>query len=159
MSSKTLNTASDSLLRLADFFPYKLSRLNAQISNALAQVYSGRFDLAPQEWKVMAALGENREMSAKEIAAFTSMEKMQVSRAVTELKKLELLVQTADEDDRRYSCLRLTTSGEKMYQEIVPLVIAREAFLLDALTEDELDQFNGFLEKITRKAASLEKLG
>lgn len=152
-------TLSSEQLQLANFFPYRLSRLNATISGVLAQLYSNRFDLAPHEWKVMAALGENEVMSAKEIAAFSGMDKMQVSRALNGLKQAELVSRKADEEDRRYSRLKLTDAGHLMYLEIVPLVKAREAFLLEALSSEELNAFNEYLDKIASKADSLKKLG
>ena len=54
-----LGTLQAGALQLSDFFPYRLAMLNSSVSEVIAQLCSGRFDLSPQEWRVMAALGEN----------------------------------------------------------------------------------------------------
>lgn len=146
-------------LQLSDFFPYRLAMLNSSVSEVIAQLYSGRFDLSPQEWRVMAALGENTQMSAKEIAQFTSMEKMQVSRAISTLKTSDLLFQKTDNKDRRFSSVSLSEQGKQTYLKIVPLVAARERYLLSVLTDEELQLFNQFVDRLAQQAETLKQLG
>ena len=157
----TQKTAVEPLgaLQLSDFFPYRLAMLNSSVSEVIAQLYSGRFDLSPQEWRVMAALGENSQMSAKEIAQFTSMEKMQVSRAISTLKKSDLLFQKTDSKDRRFSSVSLSEQGKQIYLKIVPLVAARERYLLSVLTDEERQLFNQFVDRIAQQAETLKQLG
>lgn len=146
-------------LKLSDFFPYRLAMLNSSVSEVIAQLYSGRFKLSPQEWRVMAALGENAQMSAKEIAQFTSMEKMQVSRAISTLKKSDLLFQKTDSYDRRFSSVSLSEQGKQIYLKIVPLVTARERYLLSVLSKEELSSFNQFIDRVAQQAETLKQLG
>lgn len=155
------NTEHESVdtLQLSDFFPYRLAMLNSSVSEVIAQLYSGRFNLSPQEWRVMAALGENAQMSAKEITQFTSMEKMQVSRAISSLKKSDLLFQKTDNKDRRFSSVSLSEQGKQIYLKIVPLVAARERYLLSVLSDDELQLFNQFVDRIAQQAETLKQLG
>lgn len=54
---------SDALL-LADFLPYRLSVLSNRISRSIADGYEGRFQLTLPEWRVMAVLGEEPDLSA-----------------------------------------------------------------------------------------------
>ena len=157
-SSNTVAEPSNTL-RLNDFFPYRLAMLNASVSEAIAQLYSGRFNLTPQEWRVVAALGEKSQMSAKEIAQFTSMEKMQVSRAISNLKKAALLTQNVSKEDRRFSSVCLSEQGKQTYQQIVPLVIAREGYLLSVLSVDEQQLFSQFIDRIAQQAETLKQLG
>ncbi|SFG31561.1 MarR family winged helix-turn-helix transcriptional regulator [Neptunomonas qingdaonensis] len=157
-SQKAALEPSDTL-QLSDFFPYRLAMLNSSVSEVIAQLYSGRFDLSPQEWRVMAALGENAQMSAKEIAKFTSMEKMQVSRAISALKKSGLLCQKTDSNDRRFSSVSLSEQGKQIYLKIVPLVTARERYLLSVLTDEELQLFNQCVDRISQQAETLKQLG
>ncbi|WP_372740766.1 MarR family winged helix-turn-helix transcriptional regulator [Neptunomonas sp.] len=157
-SQKAALEPSDAL-QLSDFFPYRLAMLNSSVSEVIAQLYSGRFDLSPQEWRVMAALGENAQMSAKEIAKFTSMEKMQVSRAISALKQSGLLCQKTDSNDRRFSSVSLSEQGKQIYLKIVPLVTARERYLLSVLTDEELQLFNQCVDRIAQQAETLKQLG
>lgn len=69
-------------LDLQRYFPYRLARLAEQVSLAVAEVYSERFALTRQEWRVLAILGMRPEIATKEIGPLTTLDKMQVSRAV-----------------------------------------------------------------------------
>lgn len=144
-------------LELPLFFPYKLSILQAAISDSIAELYSGEFKLSRQEWRVVAALGTQPNMSAKEIAAYTSMEKMPVSRAISRLVKAGLLAQITSPEDRRSTILNLTEEGNRIYQEIVPLVLEREAFLLSALNSEEREQLDALMEKLLKRTQDLTK--
>ncbi|WP_162224937.1 MarR family winged helix-turn-helix transcriptional regulator [Neptunomonas antarctica] len=158
-SQKKVTATQASTLQLSRFFPYRLAMLNASVSAVIAQLYCGRFNLTPQEWRVLAALGENPKMSAKEIAAFTCMEKMQVSRAISNLKKAALLIQQTDAKDRRFSSVCLSEQGQQIYLKIVPLVITREDYLLSTLSKDEQQLFNQFIDRIALQADTLKQLG
>lgn len=155
------DTEGANRLELARFFPYQLSVLNASVSEVVAQLYRGRFQLAAHEWRVLAALGESDDgsNSAKVIAAVTSMEKMQVSRAISGLKKAGLISRTVNKNDRRSSCLALTATGKEVYTQIVPLVLAREAYLLSALSQDEIAQLTMIFDKLAAQANALKQLG
>ena len=150
---------NNALLNLSAFFPYRLSTLDMAVSQSVSQLYTGRFNLTRQEWRIMAALGNNRSMSAKEIAAYSSLEKMQVSRAISRLRKAELIVQMEDTKDRRYSRLSLSEKGLATYKKIVPLVLAREAFILSSLTDEEQQQLNTLMDKVYAKASELKQWG
>ncbi|WP_428033718.1 MarR family winged helix-turn-helix transcriptional regulator [Amphritea sp.] len=146
-------------LELSQYFPYQLSTLDTAVSRSMSQLYSGRFNLNRQEWRVMAALGNKNAMTAKEIATHCNLEKMQVSRTVSRLKDSDLILQQEDNDDRRYTRLSLTEKGKTIYRKLVPLLLAREAFILSALSEDELQQMLDLMNKIGQKAQELQQWG
>jgi len=146
-------------LDLSQYFPYQLATLDTAVSQSISQLYSGRFNLNRQEWRIMAALGTKKAMSAKEISAHCNLEKMQVSRTISRLKDSELILQQEDHADRRYTRLSLTEKGKAIYRKLVPLILAREAFILSALSEEELDQLLSLMEKIRQKALELQQWG
>jgi len=147
------------VLDLTTFFPYQLSTLDMAVSQSISQLYTGRFNLSRQEWRILAALGCNNAMSAKEIAAYSSLEKMQVSRAISRLKKEGLILQQENRDDRRFSRLSLSDKGMSTYKKIVPLVLAREEFILSTLSEEEHQQLSELMEKVYNKAKELQQWG
>ena len=69
-------------LDLQQYFPYRLARLAEQVSLAVAEVYLERFSLSRQEWRVLAILGARAEIATKEVGPLTTLDKMQVSRAM-----------------------------------------------------------------------------
>ena len=155
MTDKQLNTQAQSLV-LEDFFPYRLSVLAQDVSQSVAEIYTGKFKLKRAEWRVVAALGQHQPMSAKAITAHTCMDKMPVSRAITVLRERNLVEQTVDSRDRRYSQLSLTEQGMALYEEIVPWVLAREQALLDDFDDQERELIERLFEKLHNRVETLK---
>src|SRR5690349_21081885 len=70
-------------LNLLSFVPFRLNRLAAEISNALAADYA-RFGIDIPEWRVLATLGMHDEArSANYVVRCTRTHKSHISRAVS----------------------------------------------------------------------------
>ena len=61
-------------LHLTEFFPYLLTLLQAKVSDNIAEIYTGRFELSRQEWRVLASLGNGELLSAKQIGEQTILD-------------------------------------------------------------------------------------
>lgn len=123
--------------------------LNEQVSRSLAALYADRFDLTPPEWRAMAVLAQFQPLSANGICSRTNMDKVRVTRAVARMIAAGLVSRQEDETDRRYVSLTLTAKGRTVYDQILPLVQAREAELLSALNADERAALDTILRKLT----------
>jgi DNA-binding MarR family transcriptional regulator len=144
---------------LQSFFPYRLAVLAEAVSQCTAQVYAQRFDLSRDEWRVIAALAELGPTRTIELAAHTTLEKMPISRAVARLERDGLVERTQAEDDRRNHVLRLKPAGQALVKKIVPMVLAREQFLLEALAPAERQALDAALGKLLVRARQLSKQG
>ncbi len=144
---------------LTRFFPYRLAVLAERVSLAVSQLYADRFDLTRAEWRVLAALGANRTMSAKDIGPYSTLDKMQVSRAVARLEERGLVRREEDASDRRAKILSLTPAGRAMHQKIVPLVRAREDYLLGEMTPEERTLFERAMASVLARADGLIERG
>jgi DNA-binding MarR family transcriptional regulator len=142
------------ILELESFLPYRLSVLANRVSAAIAADYAERFDLTIPEWRVMAALGRFPGLSAAEVASFTAMDKVAVSRAVARLIAAGRLSRGIAAEDRRRSVLRLSPAGERIYRRIVPLARMHESRLAGALTDPERRELDRLLDKLTRSATA-----
>jgi DNA-binding MarR family transcriptional regulator len=142
-------------LDLERFVPYRLSVLTNRVSNAIAQVYSERFGLSIPEWRVMAVLGGTSGLSARDVAARTEMDKVQVSRAVANLMHARRVQRQTDEADARVTRLSLTAKGRAIYDEIVPLALELESQFLEALSPEECTNLDLLLSKLTKQAGRL----
>jgi DNA-binding MarR family transcriptional regulator len=121
-------------LDLLSFTPFRLNRLAAEFSNALAADYGARFGLDIAEWRVLATLGPHAEpRSAHYVVRCTRTHKSRVSRAVAHLVERGLLARDHSDGDAREVRLRLTAQGRDVYGQLVPLMLAREDELLSAL--------------------------
>ncbi len=146
-------------MRLDQFFPYRLALAAEAVSQALALVYSDRYQLTRDEWRVIAALSGLGETKTAQVIQSTALEKMRVSRAVARLERDGLLSRSPDPQDGRGYVLRLLPPGVALCGKIVPMVQAREAFLLEALSADEREVFQCALAKVHERAEQLTRQG
>ncbi|OUS29851.1 MarR family transcriptional regulator ['Osedax' symbiont bacterium Rs2_46_30_T18] len=141
------------ILDLQQFFPYQFSILAGQVSDYIAKIYGQEYGLSKFEWRVLATVGQHRQISASAICQFTQLDKMQASRAIGKLTKSGALVQRTSETDRRTNLLQLTPSGQQMYQQIMPLVKQQEQSLLSGLSDQERRQLMHLTQKLSRQLA------
>lgn len=140
---------------LQQFLPYRVAVLAEAMSQCVAQVYRERFGLTRDEWRVLAALAGAGTVKTTRIIEATTLEKMQVSRAVSRLQLAGLLERLPDPEDGRGWLLRLAPAGRALHQKIVPLVQAREAFLLQALEPAEHQLLDAAIGKLLQRARLL----
>src|SRR5947209_12049622 len=121
-------------LELENFLPYRLSILAQIVSESLHDLYAGPFGLTVSEWRVMAALGRFAPLAASDVGQRIVMDKGAVSRAVAGLMKRGLVERATDRADGRRASLRLGARGRAMHGRIVPVALAYDAELSQALT-------------------------
>lgn len=138
-------------LDLLRFTPFRLNRLAAEFSNALAAEYMARFGIDIPEWRVLATLGPRSEpRSAHYVVHCTRTHKSTISRAVGTLVRLGHVRRLASKDDRREVMLELTPQGRAVYAELVPLLLKRERTVLGCLSAAERAQLDTLLGKLER---------
>ena len=136
-------------LDLFRFVPFRLNRLAAEVSAALASEYQQRYGLDIPEWRVLATLGFRVEpRSAQYISHCTRTHNSTISRAVTALMRRQLVERVENEDDRREFRLRMTRKGRALYEELIPRLQRREQEILSCLTAQERENFARALGKI-----------
>lgn len=144
------NTPSGDSLLLADFLPYRLSVLSNRISRSIADGYEEKFQLTLPEWRVMAVLGEEPDLSAGQVADRTAMDKVAVSRAVNKLIENGRIERHFANEDRRRSVLALSDAGQQVYRDIVPIAVGYEAKLLEQFSDAEKTQLESLLTKLSQ---------
>jgi len=143
-------------LTLSEFIPYCLSVVSNEISNKIALSYQTQFGIDLHQWRVMAVLGEESDISAQDVSARTAMDKVAVSRAVKKLINSNFVSREFDINDKRRSILSLTFDGQTIYQQIVPLAKTYEANLLQQLSDDEIAELVKLLNKLRKANENLD---
>jgi len=137
--------------------PFRLNRLAAEVSTALAVEYQARYGLDVPEWRVLATLGfRNDACSAQYIAYCTRTHKSTISRAVTALMKRRMVERVENEDDRREFSLRLTRRGKALYEELIPRLLRKEQEILSCLSAPERKQLALLLGKIEQSLGLIQ---
>ena len=147
--------APSATLELETFLPYRLSVLAQLVSDSLHDLYAGPFGLTVTQWRVMAALGRFAPLTASDVGKRIVMDKVAVSRAVAGLKGRGLIERATDKADRRRASLRLSVRGRIMHARIVPIALAYEARLCQALGPDERQVFNTLSDRLFARAEAL----
>lgn len=137
-------------LNLLRFVPFRINRLAAEFSNALAADYA-RFGIDIPEWRVLATLGMHEApRSASYVVRCTRTHKTRISRAVSHLVELGLVERQETDENRREIMLQLSPKGRAAYEELVPLLLAREEQLLSGLSTEERESLERLLLALER---------
>jgi len=142
-------------LQLDRFLPYRLSVLSNLVSSAIAGSYSSRFGISIPEWRVMAVLAMQPELSAAQVAKRTAMDKVAVSRAVSSLLDKGRIERNVSPGDRRRSILKLSAEGISIYREVVPLALHHEQSLIKVLNAADREALERILDILLGRARTL----
>ena len=134
---------------LSDFLPYRLSVAASRVSKAFERRYMEEAGISVSEWRVLAHLTQQSEVSVREIEAMVDMEKSKVSRAATRLHQQGLIAKVSNSDDRRLVSLSLTPAGHALMERLIPLAQAYHAEMLALLGRDG-DAFTAGLSKLEK---------
>lgn len=143
-------------LQLDRFIPYRLSVLSNTISMLIASAYQREFGLSIPQWRVMAVLARFPELSAKEVAERTAMDKVTVSRALQGLLDGKRVLRAYDKGDRRRSILRLSAAGQAVYTRVAPMALRYEEELLSALSPSDQRVLDRLLSRLMEQAQSMQ---
>jgi DNA-binding MarR family transcriptional regulator len=131
--------------------PFRLNRVAAEVSSALAVEYEQRYGLDIPEWRVLATLGfRNDACSAQFISHCTRTHKSTISRAVTTLLRRQLIERVENANDRREFRLQLTKKGRTLYEEMFPRLLRREQEILACLSAQDRKDLAALLDKIEK---------
>lgn len=144
------------VLILEEFLPFRLSVLSNRVSSAVARLYEDRFDLKLPEWRIMAIIGRNPDLTASQIVDISRMDKVAISRAVKRLVEMGRLTATSDPADARRQRLNLSEAGWEIYHQVVPLALGVEEKLLADMSEEERALLDRALTRLTEAAAKLD---
>ncbi|MBR0551357.1 MarR family winged helix-turn-helix transcriptional regulator [Stakelama marina] len=145
-----------STLHLDGFLPYRLSIASNRVSNVIATAYQAMFGLKIPEWRLVAVLAEGEGMSQQALGVMTRMDKVTVSRAAIGLVERGLVKREPNPHDQRSHLLRLTRSGEELYEQVAPKALELERRIFAEFEEKEIGQLRSMLERLEDAAAGFE---
>ena len=141
-------------LKLKEFLPYRLWVLSNQISRSFSNNYEQQFSLSPAQWRIIAVLGEESDLSAAQVAERTAMDKVAISRAVKKLLAANRIERHFAKIDKRRSVLTLSPQGQEIYNQVVPLALSYDTKILQQLSIKEQE----CLDYLLKKLSTIEKL-
>jgi DNA-binding MarR family transcriptional regulator len=104
---------------LDEVLTYRISMLELLLSRAVGAVYSDKFGLNTDQWRVLAAVAVWGPIEAIEVSRRATVDKAAISRAVRALLNKRLLVRSPHEQDGRRMLLELTPAGRRTFTAVV----------------------------------------
>ncbi len=141
-------------LILDDFIPYRLSIVSNVVSEIIASAYEALFGLRIPEWRLIAVIAEEGEVTQQHICVRSRMDKVTVSRAAIALVDRGLIARSAHRVDRRSHLLALTDQGRALYADVAPKALELESRIFRDFSEAELADFMATLRRV--EAAALD---
>jgi len=135
-------------LDLEHFVPYRISILATLIRRALSEIYRDDPGLTEPEWKVLTTIAHKGPLPSGEIGPHMTLDRMAISRALTQLIRLKLVARAPLERDRRMTEVKLSEHGERVFSALARQAAAIEKIILDPLSTEEASEFLRLIDKI-----------
>jgi DNA-binding MarR family transcriptional regulator len=126
-----------SKLDLGDYLPYLCNRVGTIIADQF-----GTEALAPQRlsiamWRVMAVLATNGSQRQIDIVDLTSIEASTLSRLVSRLVRMGLVLRTRSTNSNREVAVELSVKGAALVARLIPIALAYEQAAIAGLSREE----------------------
>ena len=142
-------------LDLDEFLPYRMSVATNAVSQVIATAYEQRFGLKAPEWRVVAVLAQEGELTQQGLVRRTNMDKVSVSRAAQGLAQRGLVSRTPDPQDARSLRLTLTAEGRGLHRKLAPVILELERHLVAELGAGEVAQLKEMLRRLQAAAEAI----
>lgn len=126
-------------MNLDTYFPYQLASTAESFSQKLIDVYGRDYGLSREEWRLLLLLADAKELTSRELARRTTLDKVQVSRAAQKLDAKGLITRSVSDSDKRLKVYACSESGAQLFADLFPKVQHQAASILDRLNDTERD--------------------
>jgi DNA-binding MarR family transcriptional regulator len=81
------------------------------------------------------------------------------SKAVSSLLTKGLLERNVNPQNRTVARIKISKSGKDVYEQILPIVISINKYLLESISKDEIELLDSILERMQQQANKLDMRG
>ena len=141
---------------LDEVLTYRIGMLELLLSRAVGAVYSDRFGLNTDQWRVLAAVAVWGPIEANEISRRATVDKAAISRAVRALLSRDFLVRGPHEQDGRRMLLELAPTGRRTFNAVVRRIGMIQGRLFEAYDKRETRMFFRMLLDLERKLREMQ---
>ncbi|UUX94814.1 MarR family winged helix-turn-helix transcriptional regulator [Aquabacterium sp. J223] len=134
---------------------YRLTRLLSASSVPVIRLCEGGHGVSRREWRLIALLALQGEMSPSALADEADLDRARTSRAITQLAAKRLVERRALPGDRRQARVRLSDEGRRLYDALLPQVAALNRALVSVLDDAELAVLDDLLARLSAQARRL----
>lgn len=111
-------------------------------------------DLTPEQFLLVDLLWNHGSMSQQKLADLMQKDKNSITKLVDGLEKKQVVTRCKDKNDRRSNLVSTTKKADAMKQDAKEKGISMLEDVLEGISEVELRNFLGTLDKITKNMDS-----
>jgi DNA-binding MarR family transcriptional regulator len=126
-----------SKLDLGDYLPYLVNRVGTIIADQFGAEALAPHRLSIAMWRVMAALAANGSQRQIDIVDLTSIEASTLSRLVSRLVRMGLVLRTRSANSDREVAVELSAKGAALVARLIPIARDYERAAIAGLSREE----------------------
>ena len=126
-----------SKLDLGDYLPYLVNRVGTIIADQFGAEALAPHRLSIAMWRVMAALAANGSQRQIDIVDLTSIEASTLSRLVSRLVRVGLVLRTRSANSNREVAVELSARGAALVGRLIPIALEYEQAAIAGLSREE----------------------
>jgi DNA-binding MarR family transcriptional regulator len=135
--------------RIRDRPTWLISRAYARSSGLLNDGFEANADgLRSYHYRLLAAVEEQGPASQADLGRGTGIDRSDVTAAVGELERRELVQRSVDPDDRRRNVVSITRAGKKQLRILDRVIADVQEQVLAPLTPPERTQFSKLIRRL-----------
>ena len=160
--NKNLESPFNKLSRprgIQDMFLYRINQLRAKGGGVVLRYCEGKFGITRREWVILAILSTEEVINSSALASRADLTPPATSKAVSSLLTKGLLERNVDPQNRRVARINISTSGKDVYEQILPIVISINKYILEPISKDEIELLDSMLERMQQQANKLDMRG
>ncbi|GGO76437.1 transcriptional regulator [Marinobacterium nitratireducens] len=149
-TSRSISTDRNSL-DLERYVPALVTSLANKLSSGASACYRKHFGVGVVEWRLLAMLAVETNITANRICQVIGLDKAAVSRSLKQLEESGHVLFSKDLEDGRRVLVALTPEGKCLHDRILKVALQRERLLLGDFTDEECDALVNLLLRMNAR--------
>jgi DNA-binding MarR family transcriptional regulator len=116
-----------------------------------------RFGVNIREWRVLGTLGVMGPVTASRIVEVVHQDKANISRAIAELAKKDLVVKLPNTQHKSSPLIWMSEAGAELYKRIVPVFTQQAESFTSVLSNKEQKQLCHLLDKLNAHIVNVRR--
>ncbi|MEM7346331.1 MAG: MarR family winged helix-turn-helix transcriptional regulator [Chloroflexota bacterium] len=137
------------------FAPYYLNAIAQKFSRRISQIAREQFGIGLVEWRLLVVLAWDIPITAHNVSDKALVDRALVTKGFRSLQEKGLIDLAPQPTNTRSRLATLTEKGHEIFDQLLPIVLEREAVLLNGVDPNERDQFLETLGKIVKNLDDL----
>jgi DNA-binding MarR family transcriptional regulator len=140
-------------LDLDRYVPAMLTFLANKLATGASLSYRKHFGIGVVEWRLIALLAVEDNITANRICQVIGLDKSAVSRSLQALETAGRISGKVDSKDARRYTVSLTAEGKALHDRVLKIALERERRLLSDFSPAEVDTLVDLLGRLQTKVA------